>query len=299
MKIEVAIIGGGPAGLSAGIFACRAGLNTVMFEALVVGGQAALTHEIANFPSIEKISGFDLCNQMLKQAQNYGLKVEYSRVVKLEKVKDNFVITLSNGEKYNAKKVIIATGCKARKLNLEKELEFTGRGISYCASCDGAFFKGKEVAIVGGGDTAVVDVEYLQRVASKIYLINRSEKFRAGEQAVKRIKKFLNVEVITNAVVKELHGDEKLSGITIEEKGSARELQVDGLFVAIGRVPDLSFIDFKIDLDNNGYIIVDKDMRTSVKNLFACGDITNKHFRQVITACADGAIAGNSCVGVK
>ncbi len=299
MMIEVAIIGGGPAGLSAGIFACRAGLKTVLFESLGIGGQAALTHEIANFPSHEKISGFDLTNDMREQAESLGLEIKYARVTHLKKIRKGFELTTASDEKYTASKVIIASGCKARKLNLEKELELTGRGVSYCASCDGAFFKDKVVAVIGGGDTAVVDVEYLHRIAKKVYMINRSENFRANALALNRVKQYKNVEIITSANVTKLYGDEKLSAIAISQNGNERMLDIDGLFVAIGRVPELNFVDIKLNLDDNGYIIVDKDMCTNVKGLFACGDITSKHFRQVITACADGAIAGNSCIGVK
>ncbi len=298
MNIEVAIIGGGPAGMTAGVFTCRAGLNTILFESLAVGGQMALSHEIKNFPSINSISGFDLANDMREHAEALGLKIIYSKVSILEREKNKFKIT-ANGETYIANKVIIATGCKARKLGIEKEKELTGRGVSYCASCDGAFFKGKDVAVVGGGDTAMVDVEYLTRIARHIYLINRSEKYKAHKVRVDAVKKLKNVEIINSAQVVKLHGEEKLDGITIQKDGINKRLDVDGLFVAIGRVPDLSFINFDLKLDENGYIVVKKDMSTSVKNLYACGDIISKHFRQVITACADGAIAGNSCVGVK
>lgn len=298
MNIEVAIIGGGPAGMTAGVFTCRAGLNTILFESLAVGGQMALSHEIKNFPSVNSISGFDLANDMREHAEALGLKIIYSKVSILEREKNKFKIT-ANGETYIANKVIIATGCKARKLGIEKEKELTGRGVSYCASCDGAFFKGKDVAVVGGGDTAMVDVEYLTRIARHIYLINRSEKYKAHKVRVDAVKKLKNVEIINSAQVVKLHGEEKLDGITIQKDGINKRLDVDGLFVAIGRVPDLSFINFDLKLDENGYIVVKKDMSTSVKNLYACGDIISKHFRQVITACADGAIAGNSCVGVK
>lgn len=298
MNIEVAIIGGGPAGMTAGVFTCRAGLNTILFESLAVGGQMALSHEIKNFPSVNSISGFDLANDMREHAEALGLKIIYSNVSILEREKNKFKIT-ANGETYIANKVIIATGCKARKLGIEKEKELTGRGVSYCASCDGAFFKGKDVAVVGGGDTAMVDVEYLTRIARHIYLINRSEKYKAHKVRVDAVKKLKNVEIINSAQVVKLHGEEKLDGITIQKDGINKRLDVDGLFVAIGRVPDLSFINFDLKLDENGYIVVKKDMSTSVKNLYACGDIISKHFRQVITACADGAIAGNSCVGVK
>ena len=295
MKIDVAIIGAGPAGLTAGIFSSRAGLKTVCFEKLAVGGQAALSYEIANYPGFESVSGFDLTQKMHKQAESCGTEFIYENVQKIKKIKSGFSIKTTE-KRYLATKVIIACGCKARKLGLENELQLTGRGISYCASCDGGFFKNKIVAVVGGGNTAVEDVKYLARITKKVYLINRSQKFRAGTHAIEQLNKFKNLEIIKNAQVKKLFGDEKLEKISVLIDGKMRDLKVDGLFIAIGYEPDLKFLDIDVKLDKYGYILVDEKMRTNVDNLFACGDITGKSFKQVITACADGAIAGNSCI---
>ena len=297
-NFDVVIVGAGPAGLTAGIFCSRAGLKTLCLEKLAVGGQASLSYSIENFPSILSISGFDLANKILEQAKSCGMIYREENVVGVSKSRGGFKVETKSNT-YMAKKVILACGNKARKLGLEKEEQLIGRGISYCASCDGGFFKNKIVAVAGGGDTAVSDVEYLTRVASKIYLINRSEKFKAGIRKINEIKKFKNVEVLTNAKVVGLIGNDKLEGINIEVNGKKRKFAIDGLFVAIGHVPDLSFLNIDVKLDNLGYIIVDENMQTSIKNLFAAGDIVSKNFKQVITACSDGAIAGNSCVGGK
>lgn len=295
MKIDVAIIGAGPAGLTAGIFTSRAGLKTVCFEKLAIGGQAALSYEIANYPGFESISGFDLTQKMHAQAESCGTTFIYESVKKLKKLKNGFSIQTTEN-RYLAGKVIIACGCKTRKLGLENELQLTGRGISYCASCDGGFFKNKVVAVVGGGNTAVEDVKYLARIVKKVYLINRSQKFRAGNHVIDQLKKFKNLEIIKNAQVKKLFGAEKLEKISVLIDKETKDIKVDGLFIAIGYEPDLKFLDIDVKLDKYGYILVDEKMRTNVDDLFACGDITGKSFKQVITACADGAIAGNSCI---
>ncbi len=298
MKTDVLIIGGGPAGLTAGIFTTRAGLSTVLIERLAIGGQASLTYLVENYPGFDKISGFDLTDRMAKQAEANGVDIVYGTVNSLDKSEHGFIVK-TNDETYEADKVIIACGCKTRRLGLINEVELTGHGVSYCASCDGHFFKDKVVAIVGGGNSAITDVDYLSRLAKKIYLINRSEKFRAGEHQIKRVSEMKNVEILTNAQVSKLSGTNELSGIQLTQNGETIDLKVDGLFVAIGQEPYLPFLNIDIKKDSSGYILVDENMQTSEKNLFACGDIIGKHFRQIITACADGAVAGNSCVGVK
>lgn len=298
MNSDVFIIGAGPAGLTAGIFTCRAGLSTICIEKLAIGGQASLSNDIANYPGFDSISGFDLTEKMVNQAKSNGLKLEWGTVKSLTKTKTGFSIKTQD-HTYTAKKVIIATGCKTKKLGLKDEERLTGRGVSYCASCDGGFFANKVVAVVGGGNTAIGDVEYLSRLAKKIYLINRSEKFRAGDYAVSKIKKYKNLEILTNAQVVELFGSEKLEVISVKDDEGRKKLAVDGLFIAIGSIPDLDFVKFDLQTDPSGYIIVDDNMRTNIKNLYACGDITNRDFRQIVVACAEGAIAGNSAIEGK
>ena len=292
MKFEVAIIGGGPAGLTAGIFTTRAGLSTICIEKLAVGGQAALSYDISNYPGFDSITGFDLTQKMFVQAKNCGMEFAYVDVQLIKKNKLGFSIK-TKSETYQCKKLIIASGTVPRKLGLNEE-KFLGRGISYCASCDGNFFKGKTVAVVGGGDSAFEYVEYLSRIAKKVYLLNRSNNFRANSLRVENAKKLKNVQILTNVEISELQGEELLEGIKLN---NGKKLKLEGVFVAIGHLPNLNFLDFNLKLDSHGYVIVDEHMKTSENNVFACGDIVSKHFKQVITACADGAIAGNSCVG--
>lgn len=298
MRYDVVIIGAGPAGLSAGIFCRRAGLNVVCLERLAVGGQAALTVSIDNYPGFNLVSGFELVTKIQAHATNLGVQVKYATVTKLKKDAKGFVVECAN-TKYEADKVIIACGGKVRKLGLNNEERLTGRGVSYCASCDGNFYKNKTVAVVGGGRTAEEDVQYLTKIAKKIYLINRRTVFRAGTTAVDKIKQLKNCEIIAPATVESLEGDEHLTGITINNNGKKKKLKIDGLFIAIGSVPNLEFLDFELDKDEQGYIKTDAEMKTSVKNLYAAGDIVSKNFRQVINACAEGATAGNSCIGEK
>lgn len=292
MKFDVAVIGGGPAGMSACLFATRAGLNTICFEKLAIGGQAALSYDIVNYPGFKAISGVDLTQSMFNQAKDSGTYFVFGNVLKVKKLKTGFSIKTTN-ETFNAKKVIIASGSVSRKLGLG-EKRFIGKGISYCASCDGNFFKGKPVAIVGGGDSAFVYAEYLANLASEVYILNRGDKLRANAYRVDAVKKLKNVKILMNTQIERLEGEFILTGLKLNKN---RHLDVAGLFVAIGHVPNLDFIDFELELDKNGYILVDDFMKTSEKNVYACGDIVSKHFRQIITACADGAIAGNSCIG--
>lgn len=294
MKFDVAVIGGGPAGLTACIFTARAGVSTICFEKLAIGGQASLSADIQNYPAIKSISGFDLTSKMFEQASELGTQFVFGDVLKLKKLSNGFSIKTKT-QTYQARKIIIAVGNIPRKLGLGEE-KFVGRGISYCASCDGHFFKGKDVAILGGGDSAFTYAEYLSRLARKVYLINRSERFRAQPYKVENAKKIKNLQIITSTNVTALNGEEVLESVTLSNN---KNLKVSALFVAIGHVPNLSFVDFDLRKDENGYIIVDKNMETSEKNVFACGDILSKHFKQVVTACADGAIAGNSCTEVN
>lgn len=295
MKYDVVIIGAGPAGLSAGIFTVRAGLSTACFERLVIGGQAALSYDISNYPGFNKISGIDLMQKIHDHATELGVSTIYEDVVSLTRDDTQFVIKTRKNE-YYANQVIVASGCTARKLGLQDEKKFIGRGISYCASCDGSFYKDRIVAVVGGGDTAFENVDYLAPLVKKLYLINRSEKFKAGEYKLNQAKRYKNVEILTNANVVKLMGGDKLENITIYQNGEEYDIAVDGLFIAIGQEPYVDFIDLDIELDKYGYIVVDQNMRTNVDKLYACGDVTSKDFRQVITACSDGAIAGNSCI---
>ena len=296
MKYDVAIIGGGPAGLTAGIFTTHAGLSTICFEKLTIGGQASISHEITNYPAFESIGGMDLSEKMFNHCQKSGVKFEFKNVLKVNKLKSGFSIKTKT-ETYNCKKLIIASGAKARRLNLANEKDFIGRGVSYCASCDGNFFKGKTVAVVGGGYSACEYVDYLAKITKHVYLINRSENFKAGEHRLNEIKKHKNLTILTSSQVVEINGKDVLEEVEIKTNNKTKSLKIDGLFIAIGYEPDLSFLNFEIEKDKLGFILVDEDQKTSVDNVYACGDIVSKKFKQVITACADGARAGNSCIG--
>lgn len=296
MIYDVAIIGAGPSGLTAGIYACNAGLSVICFEKLAVGGQASLTYEIVNYTGFDKITGFDLAERMKNHAESAGVEIKHLKVEKLKKLKTGFSIKTKD-ETFKARKVIIASGNRVRKLGLDNEHKFVGKGVSYCASCDGAFYKNKVVGVVGGGNSAFEYIKYLARIAKKVYVINRSEIFRMDDYKLKRVQQIKNVEIITNARVDQLYGKEVLENVDLIVGKKKQNLKIDGLFVAIGHEPDLDFVDFEIDLDKAGFIKVDDDQRTNIENVFACGDIVSKKFKQIITACADGARAGNSCIG--
>lgn len=296
MKYDVVIIGAGPAGLSAGVFCKRAGLNVVCIESVSVGGQAAQTVSVDNYLGFNLVSGFELANKFLTHATSLGVEIKYGTVKNLRKTTTGFIAE-TNNVKYEAEKVIIACGCNVRKLGLDNELKLIGHGVSYCASCDGNFYKNRTVAVVGGGKTAEEDVVYLSKIAKKIYLINRRTVFRAGENAIENIRKMKNVEIVAPATVDKFEGEEFLTGLVLNHNGKKRKIKVDGVFIAIGSTPNLNFVDFDIEKDGQGYIKTDANMQTSVKHLYAAGDIVSKNFRQIINACAEGATAANACIG--
>jgi len=294
---DVIIIGGGPSGITAGIYAKRSGLDAVIIEKSNVGGQVINTYEIKNFPTYTNITGADFCMKLYEQAEYNGLKIVDDEVESCDfSGKEKIVKTKTN--EFRAKSVIICVGTKPRMLGLENEQKLIGKGISYCALCDGNFFKDKVVCVVGGGDSAMEDAIYLGGVCKKVYVINRSNVLRAQnilqESLKKNIEKNHNIEVIFNASVKKLYGDNVLNGIDIEENGNMKHMDVDGLFLAIGKDPDTKIFENQIELDKNKYIVVDNNLQTSVKGVFAGGDCTQKLIRQIITACSDGAVCATN-----
>ncbi len=292
---DLIIVGAGPAGMTAVIYARRAGLDVLVFEAKTYGGQIINSSEVANYPAIEKISGMALAQNMYVQAEALGAEFEFEKVEAITKNEQAFVVETED-EKYEARSVIIATGSSNRPLGVEGEEKFIGRGISYCATCDGNFYKNKRVAVVGGGNTAFDDVEYLSRLAEKVYLIHRREGFRAEQQSVDKIKALSNVEFVLNATVEELIGDDKINGVKIKQQGESREIKIDGLFVAIGQTPqNAEFKDF-VKLDSYGYIKADENCHTNIEGLFVAGDNRTKELRQLVTATSDGAIAASEVV---
>ena len=288
---DIAIVGAGPAGLSAAIYAQRAGKKTVLFEAYTYGGQIINTPKIENYPGIKDISGFDYATGLFDQALSFGAEIVFEQVTAVNK-SDCFVITTTAGT-YEAQAVIIATGAKNRHLGLEKEEALTGRGISYCATCDGAFFKGKNVAVNGGGNTAIEDATFLSGYCSKVYVIHRREGFRAEEGSLQALREKDNVEFVLNATITDLIGEDKLSAVVVTDKlsGQKSEIAVDGLFIAIGQVPDNAVFSEIAELDQSGYVLSGEDCTTKTPGLFTAGDCRTKHVRQLVTAASDGAVA--------
>lgn len=290
---DVIIIGGGPAGLCAGIYSARGGLKTAIIENKSIGGQAQTAHEIQNYPGIKAIGGFDLCYAMMEQCTSFGVDFVFDKITACDL--KNKKITLESGNELSAKFIIIATGASPRKLGVENESRFLGKGVSYCATCDGAFFKGKTVAVIGGGNTAVEDALYLEKLASKVYLVHRRDALRADKILCDRLAKS-SVQVMWDSVVQNLDGEDNLSQMTLKnvKNGTLTTVLVDGVFVAVGQIPESNLFD-EVQKTSNGYIITDEKMRTDIDGIFAVGDVRDKALRQVVTACADGAIAGAIC----
>lgn len=290
---DVLIIGAGPAGLAAAIYVQRAGKKALLLEEYSYGGQIINTPEIENYPGIAKISGFDFATNLYQQAINLGAELVFEKAVEIEDKNDKKIVKGSQGNLYEAKAVIIATGAKNRHLGINKEEELIGRGISYCATCDGAFFKGKDVAVNGGGNTALSDALFLSDYCNKVYLIHRRDEFRGEAGNLEALRKKDNVEFILNSSVSSLLGEEKLEGLELTYKltGEKRQIKVSGLFVAIGQEPANE--DFKnvTDLDKAGYIFAGEDMRTKTAGIFTAGDCRTKEVRQLTTAASDGAVA--------
>ena len=292
---DTIIIGGGPAGYSAALYASRAGLDTAVIEKMGAGGQMALTDIIDNYPGFEDgIDGFTLGMKMQQCAERFGTKSIFGEVTKVE-FSDKIKRIDTSDESYFAKTVIIATGANPREIGLEKEKEFLGRGVHYCAHCDGMFYKGKTVVVVGGGNSAAADALYLSRIAKKVYIVHRRDTLRATKIYHAPLMNTENVEFIWNSNVVDITGDSKVEGAVIQSKidGISREIQCDGIFVSIGRKPATEFLKGVIDLDDNGYIIADESTRTNIEGVFAAGDVRTKVLRQVVTAVSDGAVAVN------
>ncbi|WP_375167417.1 thioredoxin-disulfide reductase [Desulfofundulus thermocisternus] len=293
---DVVIIGGGPAGLTAGIYAARAKLKTLLIERGMTGGLAATTELIENYPGFsEGIGGPELMSRMEAQARRFGLEILNSNVETLQKENLSFIIKTEDTELLT-RTVIIATGAQPQRLNVKGEETFHGRGVSYCATCDGAFFKGKHVAVVGGGDAAVEEAMFLTRFAQKVFIIHRRGELRATKIVQERARQNPRLEFIWHNIVEEITGKETVNGVRIKDvrTGQMKELAVDGVFIYIGYIPNSSLVKELVKLDERGYIITDTNMQTSCPGIFAAGDVRQKSLRQVVTAVADGAIAAVS-----
>ncbi len=294
---DVVIIGGGPAGLSAAIYLSRFGLTNVVIEKDIIGGQINLTSEIENYPGFPQgITGEDLSSKMEEQAKKFGSEIADDSVEKLEKIENGFKVYLSGDKFVQAKAVFLATGAAPRKLGLENEEKFTGKGISYCAVCDAAFFKGKRIIAVGGGNTALEEAIYLSDFASELTLVHRRDKFRGEKILVDRLLSKKNAKIIMNSVVNEIKGENRLKSVVLKNvlTNELTELEADGLFIFVGYSPNYQLVEKLADIEH-GFVETDKYCETSTPRLFAIGDVRNKRLKQVATAVADGAIAAEYC----
>ena len=292
---DIIIIGAGPAGLTAAIYACRASKKVLVLEKKMYGGQIVNTLDIENYPCEPHISGFDFATKLYNQAKDLGMELVYEEVISINgngNIKE--VATVKNT--YRGKTIIIATGSYNRKLGIQNEEAFIGRGISYCATCDGAFYKDKVVSVVGGGNTALEDALYLSDIAKKVYLIHRNDKFKADDVTVNKLKDKPNVEIICNSNIVKLNGDDKLSSIEVDTNGNTNTILIDGLFIAIGRIPETTIFNNLIKLNTYGYIESSERCHTNIDGVFVAGDNREKEVRQLVTATSDGAIAATEAI---
>lgn len=290
---DIIIIGAGTAGLSAAIYGLRAGKTVLILEEKSYGGQIVNTPEVCNYPGIKNISGYEFATNLYEQAVNLGAKIVYERAEGIVNSKNLKKVLTPTGE-YEGGSVIIATGAKNRPLGLPREKELIGAGVSYCATCDGAFFRGRDVAVAGGGNTALEDALFLSNYCNRVYLIHRRNEFRGEKKLVARIEEKDNVEFVMDSKVVALEGEGHLQSITIEsvKTGEKHNLKVDGLFVAIGQMPSNEAFGEIIDLDDLGYVCATEDCTTKTEGIFTAGDCRTKSVRQLTTAAADGAVAG-------
>lgn len=292
MIYDIIIIGGGPAGLSAGLYAGRAKLKTLLFEKESFGGQTATTHEVENYPGVAKVTGPDLSEVMRAQAESFGVEILREDVMELNLDSEIKVVKTFENE-FKAKAIILAMGAKPRLAGFKNETELRSMGVSYCATCDGAFFEDMDIAVVGGGDSALTEALFLTRFAKSIKIIHRRDEFRAAKSLVKKAEDHEKIEFVFNSVVEEAQGKGALEKLILKNtvSGETSELNVDGCFVFVGLDPINNIIKGKINLDEAGYVIAGEDTKTNIPGVFVAGDLRKKDLRQIITAASDGAIA--------
>ena len=293
---DIIVIGAGTAGLTCAIYGLRAGKSVLVLEEKMYGGQIVNTPSVENYPGYKNISGFEFANNLYEQAKALGMEYRNEKVtgIKTCSEKNGLRAVVTEKETYETRAVVIATGAKNRMLGLEREKELTGKGVSYCATCDGAFFKGRAAAVVGGGNPALEDALFLSNYCSKVYVIHRREEFRGDKSDVDKLKTKENVELVLNSTVEELLGENTLNGVNVRNvnDNTLTKLSVDGLFVAVGQVPDNESFREAVKLDDKGYIVAGEDCRTGTDGIFAAGDCRTKGVRQLVTAAGDGAVAG-------
>lgn len=293
-KYDVVIIGGGPAGLTAGLYTSRARMKSLLIEKSLPGGQMATTYWIENYPGFEEgISGLELSQKMDRQARKFGLRVQMGKVEKIRFEGKQKVLLMEDNFEIWTKAIIITTGAESKKLNVDGEERFRGRGVSYCATCDGAFFRGKKIAVIGGGNSAVQEAIFLTRFAEKVFIVHRRDKLRAINIYQERAFAENKIKFIWDSVVEQIEGDDTVNSIRIKNLKTAKSevLPVNGVFIYIGYSPNTEFLHGLVDLDSNGFIITDERMSTAVPGIYAAGDVRDKFLRQITTAVGDGAIA--------
>lgn len=290
---KIVIIGAGTAGLSAAVYAQRAGQDVIILDGKGYGGQIGSTDKVENYPGIASVSGFDFATGLYEQAKSLGAKIKFSEVKAVEKTEAGFDV-VTERVTYKTSAVIIATGLEKRKLGLANEEILTGKGVSYCAACDGAFYKGKNVAVVGGGNTALEDALYLSTYCTNVYLVHRRDEYRAEQTYVDEIAGKDNIIQLKSCVPAEIIGSGKVEGLTVKslKDDSLKKLEVSGVFAAVGQVPSNDIFKDLIELDSSGYIVAGEDCLTSTEGIFVAGDCRTKEIRQLVTAAADGAVAG-------
>ena len=292
---DMIIVGGGPGGYTAALYAARAGLDVMLIERLSAGGQMNLTGQIDNYPGFpEGVDGFQLSYNMQQQAERFGAKTKYAEVLKLELEGEEKTVITNEGE-YLAKSVVISTGANPRPLGVAREYEMIGRGVGYCAHCDGGFYRGKTVAVVGGGNSAAAEALYLSRIAKEVILIHRRDSLRATQIYHKPLMEAPNIRFAWNSEVAELLGEDLLEGVKLRnlENGGEEVLEVQGLFVSIGRKPATDLVKDQLTLDDAGYIMAGENTKTNLPGVYAVGDVRTKELRQIVTAVADGAMAAH------
>ena len=292
---DMIIVGGGPGGYTAALYAARAGLDVLLVERLSAGGQMNLTGQIDNYPGFpEGVDGFQLSMQMQQQAERFGAKTRYAEVLKLE-LNGNVKIVETNEGIHKAKTVVISTGAGPRQLGVDRENEMIGRGVGYCAHCDGGFYRGKTVAVVGGGNSAAAEAMHLSRIAKEVILIHRRDSLRATQVYHKPLLEASNIRFLWDSEVAELLGEDLLEGVKVRnlKNGEVRNVEIQGLFVSIGRKPATGLVKDQLTLDDAGYIIAEENTKTNLPGVYAVGDVRTKQLRQIVTAVADGAMAAH------
>lgn len=293
MFYDMMIVGAGTAGLTAGIYALRSGIRPLILECEAMGGQITLSPCVENYPGIARISGMEFADGLMEQLTGLGGEVAYGKVTSAKKTQEGFAIETEDGETYEGRLLVIAAGAAHRHLGVEREESLAGKGVSYCAVCDGPFYRGKVTAVAGGGSAALQDALYLAGLCSKVYLIHRRDTFRAEKSLVEQVKQTPNIECVMESRVTALLGDGRLNGLEVTGlDGSTRRLETDGLFVAVGMEPHNEAFAELVDLDQSGYIVAGEDCRTRTEGVYAAGDCRTKSVRQLTTAAADGTVCG-------